>query len=189
MTTAALLRPKTRRRWTYREMVAESPETNLPVELWNGEIIMSPAPDPDHQEIVFNFARCLRDFTSRESLGRTFISPLDVVLSERRVVQPDVLFIARANLGMVKNHIDGVPDLVMEVISDGSWQRDRIDKKALYEQSGLKEYWIVDPASRTIEVFALKKSGYQLYAKGTDSEPVQSKLLSGFKVSFDQLKG
>ena len=189
MTTAALPRRKSQRLWTFQEMVAESPETNLPVELWNGEIIMSPAPCPEHQEIVLNFARRLQDFASRGKLGKTFISPLDVVLSRRRVVQPDVFYVAKARLGIVKDYIDGVPDLAMEVISEGSWQRDRIEKKALYEQFGLKEYWIVDPDSRAIEVYILKKSGYQLHGKGTEREIVRSKLLAGFEIAFNDLVG
>ena len=55
MTTAALPRAKAKRLWTYDEMIAELPESNLPTELWNGEIIMSPAPHPDHQRIVARF--------------------------------------------------------------------------------------------------------------------------------------
>src|SRR6185503_4594800 len=123
MTTAAISRRKTKRLWTYDEMVAELPETNLPVELWNGEIIMSPAPHPDHQRIVKRLCEKMDRFVSARKLGEVFLSPLDVV-----------------------------PDLAVEVISEGSWQRDRIQKKALYEQFGLPEYWIIDPDSRTIEV-------------------------------------
>src|SRR5580692_7599446 len=100
MTTAELTRPKTKakRLWTYAEMVAELPETSLPVELWNGELIMSPAPHPDHQEITLSFASALKGFVSRNQLGKVYASPVDVVLTQRRVVQPDVLFISSARL-------------------------------------------------------------------------------------------
>ena len=81
----------------------------------------------------------------------------------------------------------GVPDLAMEVISEGSWQRDRIQKKALYEQFGLPEYWIVDPDSRSIEVFVLVSGGYQLHGKVSGAETVGSKLLAGFGISFSEL--
>jgi len=174
--------------WTYDEMVAELPETNLPVELWNGEIIMSPAPHPDHQEIVLNFAQRLNEFAARGKLGKVYVAPVDVVLTRHRAVQPDVLFISTARLHIVTSRIDGVPDLAMEVISEGSWQRDRIEKKALYEQFGLPEYWIVDPDSRTIEVFVLGKSGYELHSKGSDAQSATSRLLAGFEVSFAELK-
>jgi len=187
MTTAAVPRPKTKRLWTYDEMVAELPETNLPVELWNGEIIMSPARHPDHQEIVLNFAERLKAFVTPERRGKVYVSPVDVVLTPHRTVQPDVLFVSTARLNIITSRIDGVPDLAMEVISEGSWQRDRIQKKALYEQFGLPEYCIVDPDSRSIEVFALVNGSYQPHGKGSGAQKVGSKLLTGFEVSFSEL--
>ena len=80
-----------------------------------------------------------------------------------------------------------MPDLAVEVISPGSWKRDRVEKKALYEQVGITEYWIVDPESRSIEVFALVKGVYQLHSRAVDAEVAKSRLLAGFKVSFRQL--
>lgn len=187
MTTAALPRPKAKRLWTYDEMVAELPETNLPTELWDGEIIMSPAPHPDHQRIVRNFFLRLHRHVEERKLGEVLFSPVDVVLTQHRAVQPDVVFIAAARRGIITKRIEGAPDLAMEVISEGSWQRDRIQKKALYEQFALPEYWIVDPDSRSIEVFALVNGGYQLHGKGAGAEKVGSKLLAGFEVSFSEL--
>ena len=113
-------------------MVAKLPETNMPTELWDGEIIMSPAPRPSHQEIVLNFASVLKHFVTAKKLGKVFVSPIDVVLSQRRVVQPDIIFIAKARFEIVQDCIRGVPDLAVEVISEGSWRRDRVDKKGLY---------------------------------------------------------
>ena len=75
-------------------MCAELAETNLPVELWDGEIIMSPSPKPTHQTLVLALARRLAEFVQSHSLGLAFVAPLDVVLTPRRVVQPDVFFIA-----------------------------------------------------------------------------------------------
>jgi Uma2 family endonuclease len=189
MTTAVLTRPKAKakRLWTYADMVAELPETNLPVELWNGELIMSPAPHPDHQRIVREFQKNLGRFVEDKSLGEVLFSPIDVVLTQRRVVQPDVVFISNKRLGIIKNCIDGVPDLAMEVISEHSWQRDRIEKKALYEQAGLPEYWIVDPDSETIEVFTLTAGVYQLHSRAARGQKAKSKLLAGFAISFKEL--
>ncbi|HXI71866.1 MAG TPA: Uma2 family endonuclease [Verrucomicrobiae bacterium] len=189
MTVAEFTKPKAkaRRLWTYAEMVAELPETNLPVELWNGEIIRSPAPHPDHQTIVLNFAATLREFVAVGRSGKVFVSPVDVVLTPRRVVQPDVLFIEKTRLNIVGSHVAGAPDLVMEVISAGSWQRDRIEKMALYEQAGVAEYWIIDPDAAAIEVFALVKGVYQLHSKATGKESARSKLLPGFKTNFLEL--
>ena len=187
MTTAALPRPKARRLWTYDEMIAELPETNLPTELWNGEIIMSPAPHPDHQRIVARFYKKLDRFVEERGLGEVLFSPVDVVLTRHRTVQPDVLFVSKLRRDIIQNQVNGAPDLAMEVISEGSWQRDRIQKKALYEQFGLPEYWIVDPDSRSLEVFVLVSGSYQLHGKGSGGEKVGSKLLPGFEISFSEL--
>jgi Uma2 family endonuclease len=190
MTTATLNQSKAQaqRLWTYAEVMAELPETRQHVELWNGELVMSPAPHPDHQEIVLNFAYALKEFAQRGQLGKVYASPVDVVLTPRRVVQPDVLFITKARLGIIKQYIDGVPDLAMEVISEQSWRRDRIDKKALYEQAGLPEYWIVDPDSQTIEVFALTGGVYQLHSRADKGQTANSQLLPGFAISFKVLQ-
>ena len=188
MTTAVLSKPpKAQRHWTYDEMLAELPESNLPLELWDGEIVASPTPTPSHQTIVGGFCRAIDDFVRTTKAGRVFIGPLDVALSQHRVVQPDLFFISNANLGIIQDRIRGVPDLAVEVISRGSWKRDRVEKKALYEQVGIAEYWIVDPESRSIEVFVLTKGVYQLHSRAVDAELAKSKLLPGFKTSFGQL--
>lgn len=189
MAVATLPNQETEKRlWTYDEMLAEMPETNLPVELWDGELIMSPTPTPNHQSIVLRLSHLLDDFVRKEKAGKVFLSPLDIVLSQHRVVQPDLFFISNANKHIIQDRVRGVPDLAVEVISPGTWKRDRVEKKSLYEQVGIAEYWIVDPESHTIEVFALINGSYQLHGRGIDAEAVQSKLLSGFKISFNELQ-
>ena len=188
MATATLQPPKAKRRWTYDELAAELPESNLPTELWDGELIMSAAPRPVHQRIVLRMVRALDDYIMPRKIGEVFVSPIDVVLSGSKAVQPDVVFISTAKLAIIQDCIRGVPDLLVEVISEGSWRRDRVDKKALYEQFGVAEYWIVDPDSRLIEVFALAEGTYRLHARAIGPEAVNSKILPGLTVSFDQLE-
>lgn len=187
MTAAAYPEIETKRLWTYDQMVAELPETNLPVELWDGEIVMSPTPTPNHQRIVLRLTEELNAFVRARQSGEIFVSPLDVVLSPHRVVQPDIFFIATDNRDAVQDRVRGVPDLAVEVISPGTWRRDRVEKKALYEQVGVSEYWIVDPESRSIEVFVLAEGSYKLHCRAADAEIAASKLLSGFEISFHQL--
>lgn len=187
MATATVPKPVTKRLWTFDEMVAELPESSLPMELWDGELIMSPTPVPNHQRIVFQFATILRDFVASRKLGEVFLSPLDVVLSQRRVVQPDVFFVSKARLNLVTDRVRCAPDLAVEVISQGSWKRDRVEKKDLYEQHGVREYWIVDAEAQTIEVFALDRGAFKLVSKAELGETASSKLLPGFKVTRSQL--
>jgi Uma2 family endonuclease len=188
MASIALPRTKPKRLWTYDEMLAELPETAQPLELWDGEIVVSLSPHADHQRIVLRVCERLNRFVTERKLGEVFVSPLDVVLSQRRVVQPDVFFISNQRRHIIQKHIRGVPDLAIEIISTGTWQRDRVSKKSLYEQFGLPEYWIVDPESRTIEVFALVEGAYQVHSRGQGNERVTSRLLEEFGISFAELE-
>jgi len=189
MSTATLSRPKAQRTWTYDEFAGESAEINLPTELWDGEIVTAGGRPPRHQIVVANAWSQICRVARSKLLGEVLAGPLDVVLSPRRVVQPDVLFVSAARKSIVESTcIRGVPELLVEVISEGTWRRDRVDKKALYEQFGVAEYWIIDPDSRLIEVFTLAKGTYQLHARGVGAEKVSSKLLAGMKVSFEQLE-
>ncbi len=188
MQTPTLPRPAARKRlWTFDEMVAELPESNLPVELWDGEVIHSPTPNPNHQRIILNLAQLFSEHVLAGKLGEVFVSPLDVVLTARRVVQPDVFYIAKSRLNLVTDRVRCAPDLAAEVISPGSWKRDRVEKKGLYEQHGVREYWIIDPEAQTIEVFALERGAYKLFSKADFGETAASKLLSGFELTWSQL--
>ena len=175
------------RRYTYDEVVAEMPESNLPCELWDGEVIMSPAPSYFHQKIVLRFYRQLDDWVSEHRLGDVVTGPIDMVLSPHRVMQPDVVFIARDRLGIIGKAINGPADLAVEVISLGHRQRDRIEKRDLYEQYGVKEYWLIDPEAQTVEVLHLVNGRYQLSARCTPGERAASQLLPGFAVTVSEL--
>ena len=177
------------RRWTFDELVAELPESNLPTELWDGELIMSPAPSFLHQEIVVRFHDLLRAWVRQRQLGKTGIAPLDMVLTTRRATQPDVVFISKERLGIIKERIMGAADLVAEVISPGSRRRDRIDKRDLYEQHGVREYWLIDPEAETVEVLSLESGTYQLVGRWHPGERAQSRLLKGFEVPIAPLFG
>ncbi len=128
--------PQTRRLYTYDELVAEMPETNQPHELWDGELIMAPAPFFDHQKTVLRFYRRLDDWVSSRNLGEVIASPIDMVLSPHRVVQPDVAFISKERLAIIQRAIMGPADLVAEVVSLGGRNRDRIEKRDCMSSMG-----------------------------------------------------
>lgn len=179
--------PDVRRRYTYDEIVDEMPETNQPCELWDGELIMAPAPFFDHQKTVLRFYRRLDDWVSFGKLGEVVASPIDMVLSPHRAVQPDVAFIATARLAIIQRVIRGPADLVAEVVSLEGPSRDRIEKRDLYEQHGVKEYWIIDPEPETVEVLALMNGRYELVKRSRPGDTAASQLLPGFKVAVDYL--
>jgi Uma2 family endonuclease len=143
---------ETRRLYTYDELATEMHETNQPHELWDGELIMAPAPFFDHQKTVLRLYRRLDDWVSSGNLGEVITSPIDMVLSPHRAVQPDVAFIAKERLAIIQRVIMGPADLVAEVVSLGGRNRDRIEKRDLYHAArrvagGWR--WIVQPNAAT----------------------------------------
>lgn len=130
-----------------------------PYELMRGEFVLSPAPRSSHQMIVVLLAE-LFSAISRKSGGTTLIAPADVVLSDSTIVQPDLLYVAKERRGIVGNRVNGPPDLVVEVVSEGSERRDRIEKFATYAEYSVPEYWIVDQSAQWIEFLILKDGQY-----------------------------
>ncbi len=177
------------RRWTFDELAAEFPESNLPTELWDGELVMSPAPPFLHQQVVVRLLEELDEWVEGHRLGKTSHAPIDMVLSAHRAVQPDLVFISKERLGIIKERIMGAADLVAEVISPGSRRRDRIDKRDLYEQHGVNEYWLIDPEAKTVEVLHLESGTYHLIGRWHPGERARSRLLKGFEVPVAPLFG
>jgi Uma2 family endonuclease len=131
----------------------------------------------------------IKNWVQPRALGKVVISPMDMVLTQRNVPQPDVLFIAEDRLSIIKDRVRGPADLVVEVISEGSRHKDRIEKRDLYEQHGIKEYWIIDPDAQTVEVFSLEHGQYRLLGRWRPGETARSRLLDGFTVPVGELFG
>jgi Uma2 family endonuclease len=110
-----------------------------------------------------------------------------VIFSEDNTAQPDILFIAKENAGITKSHVFGAPDLAVEILSPSSIRRDRYDKLEQYARFGVKEYWIVDPANRSIEILALRDGRYAVHAHATETGAVSSLVLSGFTFDVAQV--
>ena len=126
-------------------------------ELIYGRLYASPSPNPRHQVVVAAIWSILHRIAGASG-GIAFVAPLDVVLADHSVVQPDVIYIAAGNRGIIAERLEGTPDLVVEVVSPGTSRRDRGEKLALYAESGIKEYWIVDPGERQVE-FLVNEAG------------------------------
>ena len=150
---------------------------------------MSPSPSFYHQEIVARFYEKLKERVTRNRAGKVVFTPIDMILSSRRVTQPDVLFISSSRLHIIQDQVRGPADLVAEVISPGSRHRDRIEKRDLYEQHGVKEYWLIDPEAQTVEVLFLEAGEYRLIGRWRPGEQAQSRLLDGLTLEVSELFG
>ncbi len=157
-------------------------------ELINGRLYEMPAPGFEHQLISKAIVIALDRFVNERNMGVVVYAPFDVILSEAVVVQPDIIFISGDNLKNIKNgRLFGPPDLAIEIVSPGSYHRDRYEKFALYERYGVKEYWIVYPEYRAIEVWCLKDGKYALHTVADGSGGVESCVLKGFKVKVEEV--
>ena len=123
-------------------------------ELLDGNLMMVPAPNIKHQRVQLKLATRLDLFIEERALGTLLTAPCDVMLSETDVVQPDLLFVSREREHLLSGgqNVQGPPDLVVEILSPSSADRDRGKKLALYGRHGVTEYWLVDPVAETISI-------------------------------------
>jgi Uma2 family endonuclease len=157
-------------------------------QLIGGEIIEMTSPIPHHQSICFKLILLLGNFITKNKLGEIYPSPMDVSLTEFDTLQPDLIFISKENLSIVKEkRIIGSPDLLVEVLSPSTAYYDLKYKKNLYLKSGVKEYWIVDPEDKSIEVYENKKIEYKLFSHSIESGKIESKLLEGFNFESKEI--
>ncbi len=147
-------------KFTYEDYL-NAPEDKR-YELLDGELFMTPAPSERHQSISALLGWKLVQFVSENSLGRVYLAPFDVVLSDVDVVQPDLLFVSNERVHIITPaNIQGGPDLVVEILSPSTAERDKKFKRTLYAKHGVSEYWIVDPAAKDITVLLLGECGYE----------------------------
>lgn len=118
---------------------------------------MTPAPRIRHQTITSNIHIKLK--THPHNHCYTGIAPTDVVFDEHNVVQPDVFVVCDKNK-ITADNIQGAPDLVAEVLSEGTEVKDRREKKSLYERFGVKEYILLVPEREYAERYLLLEGKY-----------------------------
>lgn len=173
-------------RFTYQDYL-QLPEDRR-YEIVDGDLYMVPAPVPYHQQVSRNLEYALHRYVSEHNLGEVLDAPCDLLLSETDVVQPDIFFIAKGRLAIIKEtNIQGAPDLVIEILSPATERRDRGIKQKLYARVGVIEYWIVDPAAKTIEVFSLKSGGYERVGRYQLHEALHSPLFPDLSIPLSQV--
>lgn len=159
-------------------------------EILEGELFVSPAPVTKHQRISRNLLTILHQHTCQHKLGEVFSSPTDVILSRTNVVEPDLLFVSNDRKKIItEKNIQGAPDLMVEILSETSEEQDRTAKKQIYARHGVKEYWLIDPNTETLEVYKLNARTriFQHTATYQSDESCQSSLFPGLKIKLREL--
>ena len=154
-------------------------------EIIEGVKFMSPSPNIRHSNVVINLITAVGNYIKENKLGFIFQDNMDVHLPDGNVFRPDFAFVSAANKKLVIDNPDdrfhGVPDMVAEIFSRLTMHRDISVKKDVYERNGVKEYWIINPWSESIEVYLLRDGKYFLdnvYQNYSDNE--LSELRCGF---------
>lgn len=134
-----------------------------PIQLINNHLYMSPAPRFKHFETVETVFEAMKKYVLENDLGKVAFAPIDVYLGTSNAVQPDVFFIAKSNMDIIKEDgVHGVPDIIVEVLSPGNKNDDLIKKKVQYEKFGVKEYFILDADDKTVVTYYSKNNKYEL---------------------------
>jgi Uma2 family endonuclease len=150
------------RRVTFAEL-QQWPDDGHQYELYDGEVVMVPSPVTRHQRVVAHVAYMLLEY-EKTTGGICVFAPYDIVFDELNVVQPDVVFFRRERKHLLDQSGPSriVPDLAVEVLSPSTQARDRGRKMALLARFGVPEYWIVDPAKNSMELYVLRSGVFEL---------------------------
>lgn len=173
--------PARERTYTYEDY--RSLPEGAPYQLIGGELVLTPTPSTYHQIISGRLQFQIVAFVTRQNLGLVLNAPVDVCFGETDTYQPDILFIPRERMEIIEPaRINGAPDLVVEILSPATAYYDLRKKFKIYERYGVKEYWIVDPEDKSVQVFTLKEGKFILDQEAGSAGEVSSRLLSGFTV-------
>lgn len=177
--------PKEMVTWTeFRDLDIPEGDTSI-YELIHGKIVKRASPNTPHQEVSFKLSVEFGIYNKQKKLGRFFTAPYDVYFDEHTAgVQPDLLFVSHERDFIIHpgNGIVGTPDLVVEIVSPGSVDKDRNLKKEVYEEFAIREYWVVDPKWQSVEVYRMENNRYHLFSFAEKEGMIKSSVLPDFEL-------
>jgi Uma2 family endonuclease len=173
-------------KYTHADLL-QLPEDGKIREIIDGELYVTPSPLNYHQKIVLNLTGAFWQFLEIHPLGELRFAPLDVILSDHNVLQPDLLLVLNEHKDILQDWVRGAPDLVIEILSPSTEARDRGIKLKAYARYGVREYWIVDPVAQVVEVYRLSAGGLHLAATCAKGNTVETPLLPGFSLAVDSI--
>ena len=146
---------------------------------------MTPSPFRRHQAAVGYLHLTIATHVRDRRLGRVYLAPFDIVFSRHDVLEPDLMFLGNERLGHVtEKNVQGPPDLVIEVLSESTEDRDREIKRRIYGKFGVREYWMVDPEAREVTIVEFPEDRERVVRVGA---AVESALLPGLRVDLEGL--
>ena len=157
---------------TYEDYVL-LPNDGKRYEILEGEISVTLACSPKHQTASGILLIVLASYIKERKLGKLFHAPIDLILEPTSILQPDLLFVSSAHQRIITERaIEGVPDLVIEIVSPTTTRTDRITKAQIYARHRVPSYWIVDPEKQNIEIYLLEEAVYRLAATLEGKNPM-----------------
>ena len=153
------------------------PDDGKRYELIEGELCELTGPGRKHQVIHRQFLRDLLPAADQAG-AELYYAPLDVYLADDTVLQPDLCVVLPGREGVLSDRgSEGAPDLVVEILSPSTSNRDKHTKLRLYAAAGVPEYWLISPEAETIEVLVLREGQYAVHMRAGYDEPVTSAIL------------
>jgi len=164
----------------------EMPEGGPRYQLIEGELCMSPSPTRQHQRIITNLIVALGNHVRDHDLGEVYVAPFDVELNQYNVYQPDLCFFSHEReRHLTTQGASGPPDFVIEILSPRTAKLDRQQKLHHYARAGVREYWIVDPATRSVTVHLFDSAPTATPTTHTDPAlRLAAQAVPGFAVSL-----
>jgi Uma2 family endonuclease len=173
-------------KFTYQDYL-QLPEDRR-YEIIDGDLFLTPAPGTYHQRISARLQFRLTRHVLEKGVGEILNAPCDLLLSQTDVVQPDIFFISKERQGIVKEkYVSAAPDLVVEILSESTAKRDRGIKAKLYERTGVKELWIVDPWEKTIEIFRRSEEAFVRHALFSGTDTLVTPIFPGLEIPLTEV--
>ena len=157
---------------TYRDYVA-LPDDGKRYEIHDGALSVTPSPTSDHQIVSIRLSTFLHRHVEARGLGIVLAAPLDVILADTTILQPDIVYLDRERLPRLRRRgVEGAPTLVVEIVSPTTANADRGTKRQLYARHAIPYFWLVDPATRVLEALVLRRGAYEVALSARGSEPI-----------------
>lgn len=173
---------------TYEDYARLTPLNSGNYELRNGKIEAMPSPIPSHQLISSELHIALGGFIRQHRLGKFIAAPMDTQFTEHDTFQPDLLFVSNERLGIIgEKKIEGAPDLVVEILSPGNTPKEMSYKRHVYESTGVREYWFIEPEQRTLSQYERVGDELRWQRTLTPDDILRSAVVAGFEMGLGRI--